>query len=291
MGPPHSRLEPRDQAVDQRRRAGAHAARHRNGAHAGDERREPLVPAAGITEFPQCGGIRSIGVFCAAPAPYLELVRWAVSVALVIVASGWRPRITALPHWWIAFSLQANALVIEGGDQVASIWALLLLPVALTDRRRWHWKEEAEALAPSERRTFARVLAGVLLFAIRIQVAGIDLHAAAGKISVSEWADGTVLYYWLTDPVFGAPRWLWPFVETVLAHPAVAVVTWSVLVLEIALALGLGVDKRWRGILLALGISFHFGIALLIGLPSFGLAMTAALILYLRPTERPFSFR
>jgi hypothetical protein len=37
-----------------------------------------------------------------------------------------------------------------------------------------------------------------------------------------------------------------------------------------------------------LGIAFHIGIIVLLGLMSFGLVMIAALILYLRPLEQPF---
>jgi len=44
------------------------------------------------------------------------------------------------------------------------------------------------------------------------------------------------------------------------------------------------------GILLVLGISFHLLIAITMGLISFGMAMIAALILYLRPFEKEFSF-
>lgn len=46
--------------------------------------------------------------------------------------------------------------------------------------------------------------------------------------------------------------------------------------------------KAW-GFLLPLGIAFHVGIAVVHGLVSFGFAMIAALVLYLRPTDEPFA--
>jgi antimicrobial peptide system SdpB family protein len=247
-------------------------------------------PGSGVPDFPQCAGIRQIGTFCVAPPQHLELTRWLAVAVLLLVASGWRPRFTALPHWWITFSLQANAVVIDGGDQISSILTLLLLPVALTDERRWHWQNASPRWAAAPARTAARVVAGIWLIAVRLQVAGVYFHAAVGKLPVAEWADGTALYYWFSDPVFGAPGWLQPVVNAVLHVPAVALLTWSILVLELALAVGLLLPKGQRRVLLIAGITFHGGIALIHGLASFAMAMTAALILYLRPPEDVFVF-
>jgi hypothetical protein len=46
--------------------------------------------------------------------------------------------------------------------------------------------------------------------------------------------------------------------------------------------------RFWQPLLIA-GIAFHFLIALFHGLMSFSLIMSAALILYLRPHQRPFA--
>lgn len=46
--------------------------------------------------------------------------------------------------------------------------------------------------------------------------------------------------------------------------------------------------RRWWGIWLVLGVAFHLGIAVFQGLVSFFFAMASALVLYLRPVERPF---
>jgi len=45
--------------------------------------------------------------------------------------------------------------------------------------------------------------------------------------------------------------------------------------------------QKWRIMLIA-GILFHCAIALTMGFISFSLAMTAALVLYLRPVEKEF---
>ena len=246
-----------------------------------------LRPAAGIPDVPRCDGVRQLGAFCLAPA-HLGVVRWLAVILLLVAASGWRPRITALPHWWIAFSFQANAILIDGGDHVTTILTLLLVPVALSDPRRWHWDNDAAAAAPGHR-IYARTAAAVTLVVIRVQVAAIYLDAAITKFPVREWADGTVLYYWFGDPVFGLPRWLERAGNAVVTRPAVAVATWSILLLEVVLAMGLVMDKRFRPYLLVSGVLLHTGIAFVHGLPTFGLAMASALILYLRAPERPFA--
>ena len=247
-------------------------------------------PGVDITEVPRCSSIRRIGAFCVAPLEHLDLVRWLAVVILLVVATGFRPRLTALPHWWIAFSFQANAVVVDGGDQVTSILTLLLLPVALTDQRKWHWGVEPRSTSPGDARPLARLLALLLLITVRVQVAAIYFHAVAGKLSVPEWGDGTVLYYWFTDPIFGAPPWMKPLVDPLLRHPAIAPLTWAVLLLELSLAMALVMDEKRRRALLGVGIAFHAAIALVLGLGSFAFAMSAALVLHLRPTGSPFAF-
>src|SRR5437867_307525 len=93
-------------------------------------------PALGLPPAPYCTGPTQISLFCLLPSEQLWLARSLALAILFVVASGWRPRITAIPHWWVAFSLQVSATVLDGGDQVTAILTLLVLPVALTDPRR-----------------------------------------------------------------------------------------------------------------------------------------------------------
>lgn len=116
-------------------------------------------------------------------------------------------------------------------------------PIALTDSRRWHWGNPAPE--ESSRREVAALVAVAALFLIRIQVAGIYLHACLGKLGVAEWRDGTALYYWLNSPMFGAPGWLrWPLGHLLSLGPVVAGLTWGTLALEFSLAIGLFMPKR-----------------------------------------------
>jgi antimicrobial peptide system SdpB family protein len=243
-------------------------------------------PATGLDGAPVCTGARAATLFCLVPRDRLEIARWCAVAILLVVASGWRPRITGILHWWVSFGFFATGVVIDGGDQCAGILSLLLIPVTLTDPRRWHWDP-----APVVREEKRMLVARVALAVTRLQVAGIYFHASVGKLPVEEWADGTALYYWLLHPSLGAPGWLAAILRPLLLNgPFVALLTWSVLVLEISLFMGLIAPKPTRKWLLVAGVLLHSGIIVLHGLVSFGLTMFGALILLLRPFEQELDF-
>ena len=203
------------------------------------------------------------------------------------MAAVWRPRLTAIPHWWVTASFASSSLVVEGGDQVAAILALFLIPVALSDPRRWHW-----GAPPALEGTALKVgslVACSCLTVIRLQVAVIYFFACTAKFAVREWANGTALYYWLVHPTFGLSQPLRPVFLPILANPwGVTLLTWGVLVMEALLFTGFLMEHRYRPLLLKAALAFHFGIVIFHGLFTFFLAMAGALILYLRPVDRPF---
>lgn len=242
-------------------------------------------PVLGGTSVPHCAGPATLGLFCLAPTAFVPWAHLAAIGVLAVVASGWRPRVTAIPHWWVSASFAASAAIPDGGDHVTAMLTLLVLPVALTDDRRWHWGRRA----PEDDETWARLIAWSGAFVVRLQVAGIYLHASLGKLGSAEWVDGTALFYWFSDPSFGAPLWLRPFAMAVASTSLGAIVlSWGTIALEFALALALVIDRRWWRPLLLLGVGFHLSIALLMGLPSFTLAMSAALLIYLRAFDAPW---
>ncbi len=233
---------------------------------------------------PQCStAVGRLGLFCVNDGASLEFARWLSVIVLLVTASGWRPRITGPAHWYIAFSFQANATTVDGGDQLAANLALLLVPITLLDRRKSHWDPPAPVAGEG------RHLVGWWCFGlIRIQVAIVYFHAAVGKFAVDEWTNGTALYYWLLHPTFGAADWLRPAIEGLLRGGTFgALLTWGVLALEFMLAAALISSTRWRRPLLVGGLLLHAGIIVLHGLVSFGLVMFAALILFLHPVHAP----
>lgn len=246
-------------------------------------------PVSGLLTVPICGGPASISLFCVATAERLEMARWCSVFLLIIVASGWRPRITGLIHWYVAYSVMVSSALVDGGDQITGVLAALLIPVCLTDPRRWHWDHSVTGYNSTWHKKALQLLALSSILVIRLQVAGIYFHAAVSKMAVPEWTDGTAVYYWFTDPRFGLPDWLKPVVMPILQTGiGVSALTWSAMLLEVALFMGLVVARPYRKYFLIAGLSFHTAIALVHGLVSFGLAMFGALILYLRPTELEF---
>lgn len=211
-------------------------------------------------------------------------------VILLIVASGWRPRITGILHWWVSFSIATSMAIIDGGDQVTQALTLLLLPICLADGRKWHWSYVDGKNSSPLQKHFA-IVALTAFFLIRLQVAFIYFHAAIGKMAVEEWMNGTALYYWVNVPLFELPAFLSAIIMPLLQISWVVTLgTWGVMVYELLLFLGLVINKKWRFSLMVSGIIFHFLIIILFGLTSFFFAMTGALILFLGPLETGFQF-
>lgn len=246
----------------------------------------PAVPASMLPP-PYCVGVRHLSAYCLVPTRELEVVRWLSVFALLVVASGYRPRITGLVHAWISFSFAVSSPLLDGGDQVASALTLLLLPVTLTDPRKWHWSPPAADTAPKQ--PIARLVTRLAMLLAQLQVAGIYFHAAVGKTAVDDWANGTALYYWVRHPMVGAAgvaaKLMYPLTE---AAVPLALLTWGVIGLEFLLAGAILCPERVRRYLLPCGIALHVGIIVIHGLISFGLTMIAAVILYLRPLSEPF---
>lgn len=236
-----------------------------------------MSPLANGVIPPTCNGVTQAGIWCVTPS--FAWGRWLSVAILLVVASGWRPRLTAIAHWWVAWSLIVNATVQDGGDQVAAVLTLLLIPICLADSRRWHWSPSSPSTMDS-RAVVGRV--GLLL--IQLQVAVIYLHASIAKMGAPEWADGTAMYYWSRHPTFGAPSWLRPLLDLITDSPyGVTAITWGSIALEFALALAILLGPQAKRLLLVAGLLFHTGIAVHMGLVSFLAAMSAALLLALLP--------
>ncbi|MFF2886253.1 sporulation-delaying protein SdpB family protein [Paenibacillus sp. NPDC057967] len=246
-------------------------------------------PVAGVAEFPTCS-LYKISFFCLAPNDYssLNVMKWILILLLLIIASGWRPRFTGVIHWWIASSIQNTAVTLDGGEQVAVVLTLLLIPVTLLDGRRWHWLPATVPERPLKIQ--ATIIASVFLIAIRIQMSIIYMQAAIAKVKNPEWIDGTALYYYFNDPMLGLNPFLKRIFDPILNSSLVVLPTWGTIVLELLLGAGIIANKKYKLLLLFSGFSLHIGIAVIMGLYSFSLIMCAGLIISFYPSERTFSF-
>ncbi|HST61141.1 MAG TPA: hypothetical protein VLK84_20735 [Longimicrobium sp.] len=243
------------------------------------------------------------------PETYLEAGRWFSIAVLLLVISGWRPRVTGVLHWWVCASYSAAAVLVDGGDQVTAVLTLLLIPVTLTDGRTWHWSPVRAAASPlsssssldgagvpggggeTARAGVPRLIALSVMLVIRLQVSIIYFQSGVAKLDVPEWANGTALYYWFTHPVYGLSPWRERLFMPLLTSPlGVTLATWGVMAFEVLLFTALVMNRTWWKYLLPLGIAFHFGIIVVHGLVSFFFAMAGALVLYLRPWDEEFRF-
>jgi antimicrobial peptide system SdpB family protein len=219
----------------------------------------------------------------------LELGRWISIGILLLVIIGWYPQITGVLHWWVTLSFANSAMVLDGGDQVAQVLTLLLIPICLAEPRRSHWqhRNSTENQAVPFYRKALNLLAYSTMIIIALQVSLIYLHAGIGKLSVEEWANGTAMFYWIQNPIFGVDGE--PHADLfyqLFANPyMVSLVTWGVILFEIVLFMGLLLKRRQKNVVLVLGLVFHLLNIVLFGLVSFFFTMAAALLLYLGPHE------
>ncbi|MFF1796324.1 HTTM domain-containing protein, partial [Kitasatospora sp. NPDC058263] len=101
------------------------------------------------------------------------------------------------------------------------------------------------------------------------------IYATAGwyKVQGSRWQDGTALYYPLHLDYFTP----WPGLSGLVGSALLPVflVSYGTVLLQVAFPFTL-VDRRIKNVLLAVMMAEHLGIAVLLGLPVFSLAMVAA---------------
>ncbi|XOQ14257.1 MAG: HTTM domain-containing protein [Shouchella clausii] len=248
-----------------------------------------FLPSSDSDIFPR-GDLLGISIFTLVPNEYvyLNLVRYVSIVLLLIVVSGWRPQVTGIIHWYISYSFLSSAMTIDGGDSVAAVFTLLLLPLTLSDSRKWHWlNKEASANFQSENLA-KKIVALVTLVTIRVQVAILYFHSTVAKLGEEDWQNGTAVWYYMQDAMLGLNPMLFQMFEGVLTSALIVIPTWGTIILQIVLVAALFSPKKHRNYFFLLALIMHEVFAIMLGLISFSLAMIGILILYLRPLEQPF---
>jgi antimicrobial peptide system SdpB family protein len=234
----------------------------------------------------QCRGITASTLWCAVGTTHLDIARAVAMIVLVVTISGYRAKWTCVPHWYISFSLGVDLVSTNGGDQVAQIVALLLVPMLLGDRRAWLWQRPI--LLQAETWRGAAYAAHCFL---RIQVSVIYLNTAISKLLIPAWLNGTAMGPISHHPYHGFPQALVDHFGQVLnATPVVATLTWGTIAIELTIAILVFGPARWRFVALILAVALHAGIALLMGLPTFALTMVCLVALaWLRGGKDRFS--
>jgi antimicrobial peptide system SdpB family protein len=104
--------------------------------------------------------------------------------------------------------------------------------------------------------------------------------------------DGTAVYYWFRNPVFGAPGWLSPITDPLVANAyTLGLMTWGTIVVEMLLAMALFMSPTGRRVMFYVGCLLHLGFGLVFGLASFSIVMLAALLLFTYDPSRPLDLR
>ncbi|AID00223.1 hypothetical protein P9152_05385 [Bacillus subtilis] len=249
-------------------------------------------PASGIATYPYCP--KTIpSVFCFTSNDYLHLniVRWICVLLLLIIATGWRPRITGIIHWWICYSLQVSALTIDGGEQVNAVFTLLLLPITLTDSRKWHWYNNEVYDIDNNGEFYARMIALVSFVAIRVQVSILYFNSFVAKLGEEDWINGTAVYYYSQHLMLGFPEVILHIFQFIITSKFVVVATWGTLLIQFLLFAAILAPKKGWNFLFYIGLLMHDIFAIMFGLISFSMIMCSILILYLRPLNKPFKLK
>ncbi len=200
------------------------------------------------------------------------LIGWVLLLLSALAMTvGWHSRFAAILVFVLIHSFHRRAAyIVNAGDAIITIVALVLAlsccgaALSLDQRRRTGSFWSAQTLAPWPIRL------------LQVQLTVIYLVSVQGKLSGGKsWADGSAVFYaWRTDgrwALLPPPEWL--SANAILVNA----VTWSTLVIELAIAV-LVWSRRWRFWVLAAGVVMHVTMMVSMNVGFFSLAM---FVLYL----------
>lgn len=207
----------------------------------------------------------------------------------VLIIVGWRTRVTMPVFFvmWVSF-IEANDMLGDQGDNMMRIALLIMLfadPAArwsLDAKRR---KASLSALelqttgVPGARTQIGNLFHNLALVALTVQVSFVYMSGALYKAGGSPWSGGYAVYNPLQTDRFGT----WPILSDLVTGwgPMVVIAAWGSIILQMGFAFML-LSRPTRVIALVGILSFHVGIAVLMGLPWFSLTMIAIDSIFIR---------
>lgn len=234
---------------------------------------ETIQPIAPSPE--QCAGANRFLLPCLIDGGTFE---WAtqslLALMFIAVMSGYVPRASGPLHVYATLTMQTFLVTRDGGDQVALVLSILILPLCLADGRLSTWGSA----------TTLPEWTSVSLLAVRVQVAFIYAEAAISKLSQPTWQEGTSVYYW-TQGLYFAPNVLIapPLTALISLPPVLLAATYGAVALELILALTLCLPHELREKLFIPAVTFHILIGVVFGIWSFSIIMIGAALFFLRP--------
>lgn len=222
-------------------------------------------------------------------AGYLILLLLAVAVLL-----GWRTRFT-LPVFfvaWVSF-IELNDAASDQGDNMFRMALLSLIFADSASRWSLDARRRARVEVDPARNLLVRVWQGerllpewlttishnLVLVSMTLHVCMVYASGALYKAGGAAWQQGYAIYSPLHVERFGP----WPELSGLLTTwaPAVTVISWSSIIIQMCFPMML-LNRISRVIGLFGILSFHLGIAVLMGLPWFSLAMIAIDSIFIR---------
>lgn len=197
---------------------------------------------------------------------WFELVYHAVIVVTALWAIGVAPRLTTVAMWWVTWSLHGrNLFVLTGGNNLVQI---LLVYAMFADLGGAKAVPRPRAWTP-----YLGLLHNAAYVAIVVQVCLVYFTAGIWKVHGERWFFGTALYYALRAPEFVLPGISEPLYRSATLVVLFSYATW---IFQIGFPFAIGMRREIRVFTLAIALAFHVSIAVVMGLPVFGVLMIAA---------------
>ncbi|WP_019073533.1 HTTM domain-containing protein [Streptomyces hokutonensis] len=207
---------------------------------------------------------------------------WSLDARRAARARGGRISDLVGPVLWVVLGAVLVAVTVAGRFDSDWFVPALLWGVWLGQALWWAVGRYAKSYEP---RVLLDVVANVIhngaLFVVAAEACLIYATAGWYKIQGSRWQDGTAVYYPLHLDYFSP----WPGLADVLSSSGtmVMLVTYGTVIVQVAFPFTL-FNRRVKNVLLALMMTEHAAIAVLLGLPFFSLAMIATDAVFL-PTS------
>lgn len=222
--------------------------------------------------------------------PLFTAMMIGLALLAIVIILGWRTRIV-LPVYlvlWVSF-IELND---GAGDQGDNAYRMFMIAMLFADTsRRWSLDARRRARNPEfpdhdgGQWRWALIMANNLaIVVLAFQVCAIYMSGGLYKAGGSAWQHGFAVYNPLHTQQFGT----WPVLSDLMTAwgPMVVAISWGSILFQCAFPFML--FNRYTRIIALLGIlSFHLGIALLMGLPWFSLTMIAVDAIFIR--DRSFA--
>ncbi|MEU8649456.1 HTTM domain-containing protein [Streptomyces sp. NPDC048737] len=248
----------------------------------------PWTPALARQLFEQTGW-RSVLALSEERA-YFELCYALALVTSALFLLGWRTRVTSVLFAVVVASFHGRAIFMtDGGDNLVLLMSLYLVLTACG--RRWSLdarrkrREAARAGSAPEpagspfagqlrdaRTTLVTVVHNCGMFVIAAQVCFLYGSAGLYKVQGATWGGGTALHYALNLELFRP----WPALSHFVDQYTLLVAVAGYLTVLLQVAFPFVLFGRLKYPVLAMLLSMHVGIAVLMGLPLFSGAMIIA---------------